>query len=254
MRWSPDFLDMVRVYCEQFPGVLPEKWGWQEPLNRVFDAQNLEMLIPDSNECETIDWQRKTRPKAEGSFRVRWLSMSPKVMDTHASVNVTVELGDVEQDSLVASLKALSMCVRADFAVLEVLTESYRGFAMESGSAPYGDRFMLSTHVLRHWLPDVFWGTVFGAPYVKLFGKDRLLSAPVAIAEEIGEDMVYIQLTERLIDTVNSPSAVQQCRVQVKKHLGIDAFFESGRGYDRLKRGPVGDVFMVPQFELLVND
>ena len=221
---------------------------------RAFDLKEFERLITPIGECETVYWQRKRLPKAEGSFGVRWRSKSSKVRDTHANINFTVEMGHVPQDALVDYMKTASVRARADFAFVDALAESYRDFGMENGSVPYGDRFMLSTHVIRHWLPDVFWGTVFGPPYVQLFGKDRLLSAPVAVAEEIADDMIYMQLTDNLSDVVQDPVAVQACRARVKEHLKIDAFFESGRGYDRLERGPVGDEFTTPTFELKKDD
>jgi hypothetical protein len=249
-----DFVGAVRTYCELLPDVLPEKWGWWEPLDQTFDVKETERLVPTGGKCETVYWQRKKLPKAEGSFNVRWRSKSAKVNDTHSNINFTVELGKVDQDALVHWLKTASLLTRADFALVDVLTDQYRDFAVESASAQSGQWFHVVTHVLRHWLPDVFWGTLFGPPYVKLFGKDLLLSAPVAVAEEIGEDMVYIQLTDRLSDMVTDPTDIQGCRDRFKDHLGVDAFFERGRGYDRLERGPIGDTFAVPEFKLVVDE
>jgi hypothetical protein len=109
---------------------------------------------------------------------------------------------------------------------------------------------MLVTHVLRHWLPDIFWATVFGPPYVRLFGKERLLAAPASVVEELGPETIYLQVSERVTDVLDDPDNIRSRRELIKTHLGIDAFFVSGRGYDRLQRGPIGDVFTVPQFEL----
>lgn len=135
---------------------------------------------------------------------------------------------------------------------MDTMTTPYRDFAIDSGVAA-GNQFFLTTHVLRHWLPDIFWGTVFGPPYVALFGKDRLLSAPVAVAEEIGEDMVYIQLTDGVADVANDPAGMALRRKAFKDYIGVDAFFELGRGYDdhsRLDHGPFGNLFATPKFEL----
>lgn len=270
-----DFLDVVRTYCDLLPGVLPEKWGWAEP-DREFNLQNLQALVPAHNDklkvqqsmplqmqdlvsvdydlCETVNWERKKKPKAEGGFSVRWCSKSPKVHDTHANIHLTVELEEVEQQALVNYLKKSSVDLRADFALLDVHTPSYSEFARISGSAKYSDRIYVTTHGLRHWLPDIFWGTVFGPPYVALFGKDKLLSAPVAVAEQISDDMIYIQLTDRLADVASDPVDMAERRKAFKDHLGVDAFFEEGRGYDsfdQLDHGPFGDVFVIPKFELM---
>ncbi|MDR6413185.1 UNVERIFIED_ORG: hypothetical protein ABIC62_006613 [Burkholderia sp. 1595] len=254
MHRPADFVSVVQTYCELLPDILPEKWGWWEPRDRAFDLKEFKRLITPIGECETVYWQRKRLPKAEGSFSVRWRSKSPGVQDTHANINFTVELGCVPPGALVNYIKTASMRARADFAMLDTLVEPYRNFAMESASAQSGEWFHVVTHVLRHWLPDIFWGTVFGPPYVKLFGKDQLLNAPVAVAEEIADDMVYIQLTDSLSDVAKDPVAMQARRAKVKEHLKVDAFFETGRGYDRLQRGPLGDEFTTPTFELEKDD
>lgn len=246
-----EFIDSVRNFCDCLPEITPERWGWREPLDRNFDVNDLAQLIPSGRQyAETIDWVRKRKPKAEGSFRVRWRSRSPKVLDTHSCINFAVEVGQVDQDHLIDWLKRASIGSNAHIAILDIFTDWRRAFLMESGAIPSGDRFFLTTHVLRHWLPDVFWATIFGAPYVKLFGKERLLSAPAFIVEEIAEDIFYVQLTEKMNDIVTSSDRVDDFRIKFKDHIGIDAFYIAGRSYDRLARGPIGDAFAVPNFEL----
>jgi hypothetical protein len=134
--------------------------------------------------------------------------------------------------------------------LIDIVVESRREFLGESEAAPYGGSLYFVNHALRHWLPDVFWGTVFRAPYVALFGKDRLLSAPVAVVEEIADDMIYVQLTEKLTDVVDAELSVEAARAAFKRHVEVDAFYRLGRGYNRREVGPVGNVFAVPEFEL----
>lgn len=251
LRQPAELLDSIETFLRSLSCVTPEKWGWSEPLNRDFDAHDLRALAPEGTHCETVYWKRKKRPKAEGAFAVRWSSKSPRVLDTHSNINFATELGQIDQVQLVQYLKASCVRARADIGLIDVLSAPYREFAIESGSAPFGERCMVVTHLLRHWLPDVFWATVFGPAYVRLFGKERLLNAPAYLVEELGPDTIYIQLTELLADTVNKATELQLCRDRFKEHIGCKAFFIHGEGYDRLQRGPVGDVFSVPNFELI---
>ncbi|MBN9488643.1 MAG: hypothetical protein J0H44_15505 [Alphaproteobacteria bacterium] len=246
-----DFLDAVRTFCRLLPQIRPTNWGWWEPLKQEFDEERLDKLVPKSGNCETIYWQRRKKPKAEGGFSVRWRSGVPTAFDTHSKIYFTVELGQVEQEALIDYLKEASIRSRADFAFVDALTPEYREFARESEAAPYRNRFLIATHLLRHWLPDVFWATVFGPPYVRLFGKERLLTAPAYSVQELGPETVYVQLTERIADTVEDHEGVQSRRKLFKEHLRSDAFYVSGKGYDWNERGPVGDVFDVPTFRLI---
>lgn len=127
----------------------------------------------------------------------------------------------------------------------------YREFARESGAAPYRDGFLFSTHLLRHWLPDVFWGNVFGPAYVRLFGKKCLLTAPAYSVQELGPETVYVQLTKRIADVIEDREGVQSSRKLFKEHLKSNAFYVSGKGYDWRERGPGGGVFDVPTFQLI---
>lgn len=248
-----DFLSSIETFCEFVPQMQPEKWGWWEPLDRNFDPHQLQSLIPENGVCESVHWQRKKSPKAEGTFGVRWRSKSQQVHDTHATIRVTSELKQTDQAALVSYLKNSTVRSKADFAYVDVLVEAYKDFAVQSGSAPYRDGFLFATHLLRHWLPDVFWGTVFGPPYVRLLGKERLLSAPAYLVEELGPETVYVQLTENLTDVVNDGNAIQSFRTAFKQHFRDDVFFVPEKAYDRSERGPVGDVFATPQFNLIAD-
>lgn len=247
---SMDFLWGVRGLVETIPELNPEKWGWWEPLNQNFDASNLEALVPPDGICRTVYWKRGKRPKCEGSFVVRWRSNSPAVRDTHCRISIDMELGAIDQERLVAYLKRECVRLRADFALVDVVTKECSAIGIENDSVPYGSRIMVTTHLLRHWLPDVFWGTVFGPAYVRFFGKNRLLSASAYLVEDLGPEMVYVQLTEKLAHAIDCSEELQLAREAFKRHFDNNAFFITGSGYDRLQRGPVGDVFNVPDFKL----
>lgn len=277
MYRSSDFLDVVQTYCDLLPEMLPEKWGWGES-DKDFYTENLGQLISGSaihadklqvrqsipakmqnrvavdDKCQTVSWSRKKYPKAEGAFGVRWCSKSPSVHDTHALIDFVAELSQIDQAALVAWLKATSVRTTAHLALMDTMAPGYQDFAMSSGSAPTGERNLVTTHILRHWLPDIFWGTVFGPPYVALFGKEKLLSAPVTMVEQIGQDTIYVQLTDKVADVVNDPEGMASKRKAFKDHVAVDAFFELDRSYDahsRLEHGPFGTEYVTPKFELL---
>jgi cytochrome P450 len=70
---------------------------------------------------------------------------------------------------------------------------------------------------------------VFGPPYVKLFGRERLLSAPVANVRELAPDTIRLQLTEDVAAVSDDPEAFEEARERVQRHLGKEAFFDSSR-------------------------
>jgi hypothetical protein len=82
--------------------------------------------------------------------------------------------------------------------------------------------------VLRRWIPELFWTTIFGPPYVKLFGRDRLLSAPCFSAEEIGPSIIRLQLSKSIYEMRDSFDQLDGIRSAVKRHLDVDAFWRRG--------------------------
>ena len=75
-------------------------------------------------------------------------------------------------------------------------------------------------------LEPLCWGTYFGEPYVKLFGRDRLLSVPCKV-EEVGHGF-YIQLTEDMSSPDSDYAGYAQIRDKTIQHLGCNAFVQEG--------------------------
>ncbi|MCA9700924.1 MAG: hypothetical protein KC431_25590, partial [Myxococcales bacterium] len=84
---------------------------------------------------------------------------------------------------------------------------------------------MWSTHDLRRCLPNFHWGMIFGPPYIDLFGRDVLLSAPAHRVRELPSGQILIQLTEDLRDLETDYPRVAAARERVKDYLGRDAFW-----------------------------
>ncbi len=51
--------------------------------------------------------------------------------------------------------------------------------------------------------PDLVWYNVFGEPYIKLFGKEKLLSTPGFMVEELSGNLIAIQLQDNIFTSIN---------------------------------------------------
>lgn len=253
MRDPGDFKSLVEYQCERLPQYVPEKFGWFEPLKEDFDKQNLELLIPPDRggRADNIWWKRKKTEKADGAWMPRWVSAVDYLGDTHASVSMSV-FNDKYYLELLDFMKGASLLAKCDIAYFESLTPEYAAYAKESKFSQYG-LLGLTTHQLRHWLPDVAWANVYGAAYTRLFGMDALMSAPAYKVEALSEDTVFIQLTESPSDLYSRHGLVAQTRAQVRSHLGGSAFFyDPTLAYDQREKPELaGKIFKVPDFNLI---
>ena len=249
---AADFVSMVRQQCALMPSYVPNRWGDFEPLKNVFDAKEIEALVDSSsNRGQQITWKRTGKPRASGTWFPRLKMLAP-MFDAQATVTITV-MDEIQQFEAVSYLEKAGASLEADFGFIDSWDSSdkeYSDFLSRAEALNIGGFLYVTSHVLRHWLPDVFWANVFGPPYVRMFGLERLLDSPVFRAKQIGQEAVCIQLTESITDVHEKPELIKMLRHEVKEHLGVDAFFDFGREYDwRQEMHKAGKVFRVPVFD-----
>jgi hypothetical protein len=97
-----------------------------------------------------------------------------------------------------------------------------------------------TTVKLEKCLPDLCWLTVFGRPYVEMFGRAGLLATPAHEVRELPSGSISVRLTEGLEDTPSAWQSFRQVRDRCKAHLDRDAFFDPV--------APATHIYRVPQF------
>ena len=241
---------MIRLQIDHLPQAMPLRWDNYEPLGNAFDPQTFESLIPDQVHPGAVLWARNRQPKAEGI----WMAgvapnfPNPHAIPHHGSLTVScVDFGLQEQTTQLMKYSAIAL--PCDIGTLEALSPSHSVYARQSQSI--AGRYGFNTHTLRHWLPDMLWGMLFGPPYVRMFGLQKLLSAPAHTVVQLGPESVYMQLTEDLRDNELRFEHLQAKRMEVKIHLGLEHFWQADKAYDRMEHPEnAGKVFKVPVFEL----
>ena len=138
-----------------------------------------------------------------------------------------------EQNALLTFLEAAAVALKADFAFLHLLTaaELERGRANRTVTAldKKATRFncFLASKDLKRRIPDIYWATIFGQPYLELFGKERLLSTPAYRVEMLSQGMVLLQISKDLFEVGARAEAFTSARERAILHLGPNTFFRS---------------------------
>jgi hypothetical protein len=226
------------LWREYLPDLLPDKFGNWEPIDRPFDSRHIETVL------QAWKWPFfavKKTPEVDVSIMMR----KGAQQRLHATWIFRLDAKATSQAKLVEFLKVASVVLRADFGCLHLLTpaELERGRASKIVSALNKQatklRFMVASRDLQERIPDLFWATVFGSPYLQMFGLDRLLSAPAYSTESLSNEVVLLQLTEKLSDVELHPDNFKEARSRIKAHLGQEAFFHPER---------VANGYRIPQF------
>lgn len=174
--------------------------------------------------------------------------MQGSVMMAGPRVHTAVSLAAKSFDAISCKRATAFLCeaastFAADFGFVHVLTDAEveRGAAHDIVVPTDSDHkhYVLSvtTHQLIRGLPDLFWSTLFGPPYVDLFGRERLRSAPAHHVDQIGDSQFAIQLSDDCTDFLRHPGEVARRREALRSYLGESAF--SGGSESVAARRPV---------------
>lgn len=276
MQRPEDFFKRLMLHHSMLGCLEPTKWGWWEPVSHPWDVSDLHAFIPDDRggNADRVIWVRKKKLKAEGNFSVAtWLD-DAQAFNVHGTEWMHCELDNCPVEALVAYIQRSSVELDGDIAFIHHVVEPEKPIREKEtefeGCYINTKDLSMVTHTLKHWLPTLPWGVVFGEAYVRLFGLDKLLTAPAYKVEKLSDTAVYLQLSEKLTDLETDYESVHAVRLQVQAHLGERAFFDERYAYPL--RGPMGTMtseefrkaraefkrqepgtngFLVPEFRLL---
>lgn len=232
---------MVEFFTEKLPVVTPNVWGITEPYRDLFDTADIrrKMLSWHPNDAGkwNFDWKRKDKPRAWGGFkRLYWGSGI-----SHAEQFMYIDIEKEFDLQLTEYMKSVSQQFCTHYGYFDCMTDAYLPYSELCGSGIRGLGIAIGTNKLLRSLPDILWSQVFGPPYVRLFGLDKLLSAPAFKVEQLGPEMVYIQLSESLFDMHERYEEVDAVRQKVKAHLDDNIFFNPDN--------PESHVYRTPDFQ-----
>jgi hypothetical protein len=231
------FMPLVEDFVENLPELVPDVWGITEPYRDPFLVESIREAISSWPGAQwDFDWRRKGKPKAWGGFKkMVWPIKGPRHARQHFYVDLPIEL----ELRLITYLKNTSKKFVADYSVFSWNLESYpTDEALQVWLRTNGDFVGLrSLDMVKH-LPAIYWSQVFGPPYVRLFGLDMLLSVPAYKVEQLGPEMVYVQLTESLFDVRDRYEEVDAVRQKVKFHIDDNIIFDPQNQPDHIYRVP----------------
>jgi hypothetical protein len=217
---------ILDLWTSCIPEYLPDRYGNSEPIDRAFDLNQRDAILSH------LRWSFlavKDKPKMNSSI---WMRSPNKPL--HSSWKLSFTFGEANVDRLISFLRAAAKELAADFCCLTLFTDSEIAFGRRNRSAWNLDKnatkfeFSIYSQFLQQCLPDVYWVTIFGPPYVEMFGSERIVSAPISQTEVIDQKLILMQLTPRLED-VRDAMSFRDLKNRVKAHLGADAFYQPGQ-------------------------
>jgi hypothetical protein len=154
----------------------------------------------------------------------------------HSPVKHGFQVDDLAPEQWVEFLKEVSVLFEVDFACAHVYGK---------GNPETEDRklMLIDSPDLQTWLPSVPWIACFGPPYLEMFGKTKLMAAPFAAVERLGNDLVFTRLVDDPSQCIERAKAYRALRAKIKAALGLQYFFDP----DQPKKKAVVPKFGFPQ-------
>lgn len=227
---------LLRALEEHVPSWMPRRYGWSEPFRHVYDPDRAEHFWEQHAGGVMFRNARKT---ARGEVKVR---TGP--LDILSKIELSGKATRAELDGGIGPFIAgCGKTLDLAYAMVHIFTDKQADdyYSAWFQLPPPGDRVKTARQgTFPYFLRDLYWGNVFGPPYVELFGADRLRTAPAAVATELREGYFYVQVTGSILDLCD-PETIPRYRAArdaVKEHLGPDCFYRPGAAAESY-RAPV---------------
>jgi hypothetical protein len=233
-----DARKLFKLWADKAAHFLPNRWGLYEPLRHHFSLSALDDAIRTWEFCYYV--KRTAAPKLESSIHMQY---GPHREHSIWTIGLK-RIKDFDQHVFQQLLECSASTFAADLGFIHTITDSEIPRSLPNQSVGFLDsahtekHLFLFTLLLNKCLPDIYWMTVFGRPYVQLFSRERLLSCPAYRVKELDSGSIVVQLTPELKDITTEEAAFEQVRQDARNHLNNDAFFDLAKGMDYRYRVP----------------
>lgn len=208
--------DLMALLNEYIPAALPYTWDNHDLTARPWPAGDLGQAWNQAD----IFWEAKSPETAKGAaFKRTYPS------DTHGVVSLELDPKAVSIEKVVKFIKDLTVKLHGDYGFVHALP------ADDTSAAPNAFLHM-APQDLAKCLPDLWWGSILGAPYIELIGEERIRTAPAHTVSRVADRAYWLQVSaqppfanEGLDDDDFDDAHADALRL----HLGDALFWRVGR-------------------------
>lgn len=210
------------------PESFPVRYGVTEPFRRELDITRLDEM----KSCwkGLVFFENAGTPKFYSSISI---PDAFRVTD-HLDSGCTFQ-GELVKNGEGSSVEFISRAAVANYAKFgyvhvsnnyEPLESKAIGSYTRSRKDSFWGLSLFPIH-LKGAIPNIYWCTYLGHPYVSMIGKEAIDSCGAYKIEWLNDDIVRIQLTESIMDSIDNEIEFEEFRAEVKGRLGYIVFRES---------------------------
>lgn len=224
---ASNFFETLNKYGDEF---IPDKFDYYEPPKRKYNSDDysdaLDMwLNTKANEISSINEFASSHmimKKSKGykvEYNVTWKK------DNTVSFNTVSIIVDLDYFNSSNNVNVFVEFFKELTSVIEPAYATVRNAKLNGWDEPIN---------LTKCLPSMGWITVFGSPYIQMFGKEQLLNAPLFRVNEISDNLVCMQSMKTIFEPIE-----YETQSKIKEYLGEICFAANGKDYRSCKDGKV---------------
>lgn len=230
---SEDAVALFKLWFDIAPGFFPDRAGACEPLRCK--------ITPDTVDGCLNEWslsyftKRVAQPKLQSSI---FMQYGPH--REHGTWKICIKDHRKFNQRIFDSLmKECANKFRVDFGFIHITTIVDVERGKLDGTVKFLDYnkkhtnlFVPSIQIREKFVPNLYWMTVFGDPYVRIFTKERLLATPAYKVMELPSGEISIQLTPDVLDCITDEVGFEKKRRAAREFLNSNVFFDVEKGLE----------------------
>ena len=253
--------EFLELFVRILPNHVPQRCGSNEPLRKRFVVDDIDAALKQWGPGDFIAQRQNPRLYLHVYFS------QPSLAQPRHTVISIYDIEAPTWESVLAFktfLKEAAACFDADLAVAHIFTRQefservdhlrtlpganpeymMRKAEQQGVAVTLGGMTLMqySMHKqLKHYLPDLPWLTIFGRPYVELFGRERIESTPANEVSWLPNGSCLMNVIDDIPDTSEGWAHFKMSRDRCKRHLDSNAFYDPAL--------PRGHIYRVPEFQ-----
>lgn len=207
--------DLLDVFDGAPAYLRPAKYGRVQPLKSMISAKNREKMISLMSEAAHGEPAKAIGVllmefAPGGEYLVHWMK---RPTPTFAGISGAVPWTIIQAES--GRFDILLSFIKKLVEVSDTVYGDIQNAQLPGWDTPLD---------LQKRLPDVPWCSIYGQPYIDLFGEEKILSAPFYRIEKLCSGHFWLQSTESIFAPVSDA-----VRAAIRRHFGEDSFMVSPR-------------------------
>jgi len=219
---------LFKLWFDIAPGFFPDRAGAYEPLRHK--------ITPDTVDACLDDWQlgyftkRVSQPKSTSSILMQY---GPHRRHGTWKINIK-DHRKFDQPAFDNLMRECISRFRVHFGFIHIptLIDIERGRL--DGTVVFLDPgkkkinlFVPIIKIIKDFVPNLYFMTVFGDHYINLFTREKLLATPAYKALSLPTGEISIQLTANVLDCVTDEVKFEKKRRTAREFLNSNVFFDT---------------------------